>query len=465
MAGLSSLLSTARDALSAQSFGLNVTGQNISNASTPLYVRREAVLENRVMGTLTAGSVVATGIRRAVDVYVDRQYFQSSSMNSAASQYDKELAQIESAFNDLGGVGLGSDLDALFSSFQQLATSPTDITARSQVLAQAEVFSTRVNEIAEGLATQKSEMVERAKDIASEVTQRAAELAKLNQQIAYTKQSGQDASDLIDQRNAKLLNLSQMVDTRIVDGSDGQISIQSAGVMLVEGGTARGFKIDLDDEGKLQVFATRAGGAPPDSEVTAHLTGGSLAGVKQARDEDLFDVSAMFDKFVFDVAGAVNAQHAAGVGLDGSTGVNIFDVGAAASGAARAIAVSPDIAGNPLALAAAGSADELPGGSSNALLLGNLATTALPGASRTPAQSYGDLVGRVGLSRSSATAEADLRQDIFAQAETARESTSGVSLDEEMVALERYQRAYQAAAKVITTVDGLLEELMARVGG
>jgi flagellar hook-associated protein 1 len=464
MAGLSSLLNTARDALSAQSYGLNVTGQNISNASTPLYVRREAILQNRTMGTQTTGSVVATGIRRAVDVYVDRQYFQASSMNSGASQYDKELAQIESAFNDLGGVGLGSDLDALFSSFQQLATSPTDTTARSQVLAQTEVFSTRVNEIADGLATQKSEMVERAKDIASEVTQRASELAKLNQQIAYTTQSGQDASDLIDQRNNKLLNLSEMVDTRIVDGEDGQISIQSAGVMLVEGGTAREFKIDLDEEGKILVLATRAGGKPPDMEVTGHLTGGSLAGVKQARDEDLFDVAGMFDNFVFDVAGAVNAQHASGVGLDGVSGRNIFDVGPVATGAARSITVSADVAGNPAALAAAGSVDELPGGSSNALLLGNLATTALPGATRTPAQSYGDLVGRVGLSRASATAEADLRQDIFAQAETSRESTSGVSLDEEMVSLQRYQRAYQAAASVITTVDGLLEELLAKVG-
>ncbi|HEY5957022.1 MAG TPA: flagellar basal body protein, partial [Polyangiaceae bacterium] len=78
MAGLTGLLNTARDALTTQSFGLNVAGQNVANANTPLYVRREAVIETRALGTQTTGSVTSAGMRRAVDAYADRRFFEAN---------------------------------------------------------------------------------------------------------------------------------------------------------------------------------------------------------------------------------------------------------------------------------------------------------------------------------------------------------------------------------------------------
>jgi len=463
MGGLGSLLNTARDALSVQAFGLNVTGQNIANTSTAMYARRSAVIQNRNLGTQSMGSVVAVGISQSRDVYIDRQYFQAAGSDSAAAQYSQELASVETLFNDLGSVGLGDSLDAMFAAFQQVAANPASATARQEVILRAEAFTSRTNEMAEGLAQQKLEMVQRAQDMARQATERAEEIAKLNQQIAFVSQSGQDASDLVDERNRKLLNLSEIVDIRIVPGRDNQLSVQTAGVMLVEGGSSRSLRVDVDDDNNLQVFATRAGGGPPDSEVTRMLSAGKLAGVVEAR-EKLFDVSDMFDGFVFDVATAINAQHAVGFGLDGSTGVNIFEVGATAPETARTIGVSAAIWNNPNAVAAAATLDELPGGSGNAILLGNLTSTAVTATGLSPAQAYGEIEGRIGVLGASARAESALREDIFAQAKVTRESLSGVAMDEELVNLERYQRAYQAAGKVLSTVDQLLEELMAKVG-
>lgn len=464
MAGLTGLLNTARDALTTQSYGLNVTGQNVANANTPLYVRREAIIQTRAIGTQTTGTVVAEGLRRAVDVYADRRFFEANSNNSAATQYDSELQQIETVFNDLGGTGLGSSLDAIYKSFQQLAARPNDTTVRAELLDKIDVFASRARQVGDTLATQRTDMLARARDVATETNQRASEIAQLNERIVQARQSGNDASDLIDQRNAKLLDLSGLIDVRTIEGADGAILVQSAGTMLIEGSTARSLSVELDGEGKLQILASRMGGAKPDTNITSGLSAGKLAGIKEARDGDLFDVAERFDRFVFDVATAINQQHQQGIGLDGSTGQNIFDVGTTSSGAARAVRVSGDIAGRPNAIGASLDADGLPGGSANAVLLGNLADMPNVFGSRSPAQAYGELVGDIGVKRASARAEVELRGNIFQQTEAVRESTSGVSLDEEMVNLQRFQRAYEAAGKVITVVDGLLEELMAKVG-
>ena len=464
MAGLTSLLNTARDALSAQSFGLNVAGQNVANANTPLYVRREAIIQNQAIGTQSTGSVVATGIRRAVDAYADRRFFEANANSNAATQYDSELQQIESLFNDLAATGLGNSLDAVFKSFQQLGALPADATVRADVLNKLDMFASTARSVGDNLAQQRGDMWTRARETASQTNEQSAEIAQLNARIVQARMSGHDAADLIDLRNSKLLNLSGLIDVKAIEGQDGSIFVQSAGIMLVEGSHSRALSVGLDEQNKLQIFASRMGGSQPDTEITASLSGGKLAGIKEARDEDLFDVSARFDRFIFDVAGSINSQHALGFGLDRSTGVNVFDVGPTSDGAARGLRLTSALAGHPEALAAAGSVLDLPGGSDNAVRLGKLAEVTNVFGSRTPSQAYGDIVGTIGVSRASSRAEVELRENVFQQTQTARESTSGVSLDEEMVNLQRFQRAYEAAGKVITIVDELLEELMARVG-
>ncbi|HMR79791.1 MAG TPA: flagellar basal body rod C-terminal domain-containing protein, partial [Polyangiaceae bacterium] len=106
-----------------------------------------------------------------------------------------------------------------------------------------------------------------------------------------------------------------------------------------------------------------------------------------------------------------------------------------------------------------------PGGSDNAALLSALSISkTASGGTRTISEAYSDIVGDFGMRKASAASEGQLRQGVLSQVEALRESESGVSLDEEMISLTRYQRAYEASAKVISTVDELLRELIARVG-
>jgi flagellar hook-associated protein 1 FlgK len=461
MGSLTQLMYTARDALSAQSYGLNVTGQNITNVNTPGYVRREALLETRALGTATTGTVTVAGLRRATDLYIDRRELTARGSAAAASEHDNQLASVEAMFNDLGGTGMGSALDGLFSSFSALAANPNDPTARATVLGAADNFATRASSLADSLAQTKEDLLKQAQATVEQINSRASSISELNRRIQAAEAQGEDAADLKDQRNNLLLDLSTMIDIRTIPDVKGSIIVQASGTTLVDGFDYRPMEIDLGTDGSLRVMSKREGGA--DMDVTQFLTGGKLAGIKEARDVDVFDVANKLDQLVFDVAGAVNAQHAAGYGQDGVTGRNLFDVSATVSGAARSIKLGAAVAGNPAAVAASADLASLPGGSGNAAALASVWDTPLSGG-RTAAQAYGDIIGGIGQRKSAIAQAVETQAAIKDQIQAMREAISGVSLDEEMVALTKYQRAYQAAGRVLTTVDELLQDLLNRIG-
>ena len=125
MPALTQLLLTARDALSAQSFALGVTGQNITGSTTPGYARRDALLSAREQG-----GVVATGVRRVADQYVDRRWLSASSTSARASEREGLLSRVEALFDDTGGSGIGTQLDRLPCGTPQLTPTPSDPPAR-----------------------------------------------------------------------------------------------------------------------------------------------------------------------------------------------------------------------------------------------------------------------------------------------------------------------------------------------
>jgi flagellar hook-associated protein 1 FlgK len=458
MAGLLGLLNVSSDGLAAQSFGLNVTGQNIANANTPLYMRRQALLE-----TQAGLGVQVQGQRQVSDTYADRNFFSATSSQASASEYDGDLSALENVFNDSSGTGLGSSLNQLFTSFQQLSTQPSDPTVRQNVLSSANAFATRVNDISGTIASQRTDLFTKATQLAQQANQQSQEIAKLNQQITEAQMAGRDASGLVDQRNQKLLGLAQVIDIRTTTEANGTVTVQAGGTTLIEGTTTRSLGVGLDSSGNIEVTAQRTGSSDPSIDLTATVTGGQLAAVKQARDTDLLDVSTRLDGFVYDLATAVNQQHAAGFGLDGQSGRNLFDIPATSAAAGQLIRVSSDVAGNPNAIAASDNGSGGSGNSSNAVLLSNIGGNSIISGGRTPAQAYGDIVGDVGSRRAASKSDADLRQSILQQATSARESTSGVSLDEEMVNLQKYQEAYQGNSKMLTTINGLLQDLITNI--
>lgn len=462
MSALNQLLNTARDALTAQSYGLGVTGQNISNANTPGYVRRVAELQTLNLGQ-TSGSVIATGLRRVTNDFIERREYQANGLQSAATTRDQQMASIEALFNDGSGTGLGSALSDVASSFTALAANPNDTTTRQNVLAAAAAFAQRANDTGNQLSQFQLDLKQKAQDTIEQVNEKAQQIAKLDMQIAQASMQGNDAADLKDQRTQALLGISSLVNTHTFTDGQGNTVVQVAGTTIVDGQHAGSLSLDLHADGSLKLMSNMSGGGA--TEITKFLTGGTLGGIKEARDVDLFNVSKQLDQFVFDVGTAINTQHALGTGADGGTGRNLFDLGTSAAGSARAVKVSVDVFNQPDRIAAAGSVFSVPGGSDNAVALSKVFDAQVVFAStRTAAQAYGDIIGNIGSTRANTQRDVDTQKAIFTQVQAMHQSESGVSLDEEMVALTKYQNAYQAASKVLNVADQMMQTLLNSVG-
>ena len=461
--GLTDILANARDAMTAQTFGLTVTGQNVSNVNTPGYVRRQVVLETRDLGPGNFGGVNAAGIRRVADQFIEQKHLSLTGLSSQAFTRDQLLGQTEALFNDFAGAGLNNSMSALFSSLSSLSATPNDPTTRAAVLQRAETFSSQIRSSADQIANYRTELFGQAREAVTEINQKLDSIAEISGRINEATAAGQDAADLRDKRDALLLDLTKKIEVRAYTDGEGQLVVQGPGVTLVQGSTPRHLALDVADDGSLHVFA-RAG-AGTGGDVTKFLSGGELAGIIEVRDHDVVAMQEELDNFAFNLGNQMNSVHAAGFGLDGQNGRAFFDVGTSALGAAGRIKVSDDIAGRPDLLGAASSAVALPGDGTQAVALANVADSPVPGLDGLdPSEAYARIVGNVGRRKQEAAETLDMRDAMTAQVETMRQSVSGVSLDEEMVAMTQYQRAFEAASRVFTTADQLLETLINTLG-
>ena len=462
--GLSDILNNARDAMRAQTFGLTITGQNVSNVNTPGYVRRQAVLETRDMGPGSFGGVNVAGIRRVADQFIEQKHLSLTGLSAEASSRDQLLGQAEALFNDFAGSGLSSSMNAMFSSFSALSSLPNDPTTRSAVLQRAETFANQVHTTADQIANFRTELFGQAREVVGEINSKLDTIAELTGRINEAQAAGQEPADLKDKRDALLVELTQKVEVRTYTDGNGQLVVQGLGVTLLQGNKQRHLSLDVADDGSVHVFAQTAGGGAG-GDVTKFLSGGELAGVLQVRDVDTVAMQNDLDEFAFNLANQINSVHSAGFGLDGQSGRAFFEVGTTVQGAAGTLRLSDDVAGQPNSLAAATSAVALPGDGGQAMLLAGVADAPVAGLNGLdPGEAYGRIVGRVGQRKQNAATDVATRDAMTAQVETMRQSVSGVSLDEEMVAMTQYQRAFEAASRVFITADRLLEDLINTLG-
>ena len=447
--GLFGLLGTARDGVLSQSAALATTGQNIANVSTPGYVRRRVVLESTVDGGVRFGQN-----QRTFDRFSFEHVLAQQSKYSAAQARSYALTEIETAIAPPHG-SIGDEGIALVQTFNAVAAFPGDPSLRADAIAKSHNLASTIARTAKSLEATGESLLGRARDVVAATNKGLSNIADLNRQIATAIGSGGDASALRDQRDLAIREVSERLGARAIEGADGRVTLFAAGSVLVEGNHFSPLSMDLDDNGAMRFYATGA----TKNEITSRIDTGTLGGLREARDVDLLKTREKLDAYAYDVASTFNAIHRTGYGSDGVTGRDLFVPPAAMKGAAAAMAIDPALQGHPERLGAAASAGDLPGGNGVALELGNLgARPAFAGS--TLADRFADMATDVGLRKSSAEAEGQLRTDTLAVAEQLADSSNGVSLEEEMVQLTQFQRAFEASTKVLRTADELLRTLM-----
>ena len=440
----SDLLSIATSGARAASAALDVTAQNIANASSDGYVRRSARMEEVAAsgGALRVGDISLSGVRisgiaRNADMFRQAEVRRTSSDASRAQAELSGLQNIESAVEQ---AGIFPAIVEFEGALQQLGSGPVDSSLRAAAVAAAETLANKFNIAAGSLASVADGAQFEAQAAVSEANVITAELARVNVRLARAGAGSSDRASLLDQRDLMLEQLSGIADIATSFGQDGSVTVRtggSAGPLLVGGGTASPLGMTVAGDGTLSFDVA---GTP------VALGGGALAGRALAL-SGVADMRTRLDALAGDIATMVNDAQASGAALDGSAGQPMF------TGTTAATIRTNFSDGALLATAPAGS----PAGSRDISVLTSL---------RSALESDGvadrmngllfDISSRVAGHEITASA----LDAIAASARISFEQQAGVDLDTEAANLLRFQQAFQASGRAMQVASDIFDSLL-----
>lgn len=444
MSGLNASMQIAVQSLLVQQDALNTTTNNIANANTPGYARELVDISARppiTQGDLTFGAgVQITGFQSVRDQVLQLRIYAETQQQADAQAQIGPTEQIQTVFAN-PSQGVGADLQALFNSINQLSNNPADPTLRRNVISSANQLTGSFHSAAQTLATIQQSLNGSVTQSVGEINRLTAQIAELNGEVNGKQQLGQDPGTLEDQREELIRQLAQQIDVQVVQTESGQSLTTANGTALVVGNQSTGLTTSADPSGNVKVFS---GG----SDITSTVQSGTLGGVLKVRDQSITRLQSDLDTLASEFAGAMNAAQHQGFDLSGNAGQDLF-AQAGGVGAARNITVAFT---DPALIAA--SSDGSVGSSGNLANLLAVRDSALPSGA-TPLNAYANLATQAGDLNASAQAESTASDASLQQLQNQRSSISGVSIDEESAKMIQYQRAFQAAARVISTVDDL----------
>jgi flagellar hook-associated protein 1 len=447
MSGLFGSLSIALTSLSVSQQEMAVTGNNVANANTPGYSREIPAAtagDPILIGALSFGTgVLLQRIESLRDPILEIQLHQETQQQSKLSTELGQLQQIQTQFGSSSS-GIGADISNFFNSLQQLSADPTNLALRQTVLTAAGNLATDFNTTARNLQTQRSNLDLNVVQSVGEVNSLTAQIASVDRQISSVQNAHGDAGTLIDKQTTLIRQLSGLVDVQVIKTDQGISLATSNGTTLVSGSQSFALSAQLGTDGVQHITA----GA---QDVTGSLKGGSLAGLIQIRDQEIPALGSSLDQLAAGLANALNTANKTGYDLNGVAGVDLF-VPPPAGGVGAAATLSVSIT-DPALVAA--SSDGTPGSNGNLAVLSAVHDQPVANG-QTPLDFYSGIVFKVGNDTSNTFADAAASSLILRQLQDQQGSISGVSLDEEAANLIKYQTAYQAAARVVSTIDTLL---------
>lgn len=452
--GLSAALNSGRTSLQTNQKAIEITGLNIANVNTEGYSRQTPYLTpypSLNFGDFFIGTGVTVGsVQRSHDLFLAGQIQGKAAEAGRESSMLGPLAELERVIGIDEG-SLASEFDRFFDAWRQLSTNPGGEIERQMVLQSGaqlgQSFANIDNEIQQQLRSLNSTISAKVDG----VNQMLDQVAQLNSRIMTLETAGQEANSDRDRRDLLLKELSATIGATSFTTSSGAVSVQLPnGMPLVEGTQANHLnavvsatQVDLQlNFGSTTIALGRT------------ALGGEFRGLYEVRDVMIPDVRNRLDQLAFSFANEVNTMHQAGTDLTGAAGGLFFVEPDAQQGAAANLRMNLETTSQ---IAAGTSA--APGDNVNALALLQLEQKQTLGAD-TFGSFYGKIASSIGLETArNRLAEAGNR-DSLVQLENLRDGIDGVSLEDEMINLLKYQRGFEASAKFLATVDEMMGTLM-----
>ncbi len=452
MPSLQGTLVMARRALIAQQSAMAVTGNNIANVNTPGYARRRALMtplpgEMTISGRL-GGGVEVNSIRSLRDPFIEQRYRASLGESGYYGAEARQLGFLESMLQGMEETGLPAALDKFFNSWHDLSGDPNSSAHRNVVRESARNLINKLR----GAGNQ---ILNQSNTLTSEISSKLARINAINRELAvinsaFTGQGG-DVAAVDDQRSILLDELSTLSGATYEITDVGSVTVYIGGAVVVERSFARNLEILDEGDGTRKLFLS--------DDTNRPLSGlaGEIGALENVLNNELVVLKDGLDNFTLELVRMVNAVHVTGYGRDGTTGRTFFDPSATG------------ILDLELDSRIEMSVDAIATASTDALTDNNIAL-AIAELQTKPIYQHGsdnlsDLLRttfswlgiRVGESQDLAIGSALATE----QMNQWRESVNGVSLDEEMAQMVNMQHAYNAAAKLITGMDRMLDTVLA----
>ncbi|GEM04735.1 flagellar hook-associated protein 1 [Halolactibacillus miurensis] len=497
-------LEMAKRALSAQQAAMYTTSHNISNANTEGYTRQRVnfqaingLTSSREPGGLIdrVGNGVEPGsIERIREQFLDVQYRKENAKTQYYSQRAEAANQMEAILNEPSEEGLSHIFDQFWNSLQDLSVNPEDSGARSVVAQRAQAVADTFNYISNSLESVRDDLKNEMDVKETEFNSLLNQINQLNRQIGEVEPHGHVPNDLYDERDRLLDQLSSIADISVsyekssgmpspfamgkatvklksegsdvtlVDGSDDNYTVNQLEVLTDANNNVTGFTFTHSETGDVTSISAEnfkaTGQLKGLMEMNGYETATGTVGVYTDMLENLDTMAEAFvEKF--------NATHAGGYDLNGDPGIgNFFVIDTAATRSSSTISVNEIILDDKDKIAAS-SVPNASGDGLNAVDLAASYTDYLPGSlgDKTSVKSYFEgVIGELGVVAQEAYRMEANAGTLRQQVSNNRDSVSRVSLDEEMTNLIKFQHAYNAAARSMTTVDEMLDRIINNLG-
>lgn len=323
------LMDIAKTALATSRQVLTVTGHNIANVNTPGFSRQEAVLienrpQNAGVGQVGTGVDLAQ-IRRSIDTFLESQVTTSYAQLGRQDLLSTTLLQIQPLLSDTDEHGIGPALNQFFDAVQDVATNPSDPTARSALLSRGAILGEKLSQTRVQLSANRSSLDREVSQVLGEINRLSDEIADLNVKIVEAEIRGQNANDFRDQRQVKLNELSERVSIQVLENASGQVTVfVGRGQVLVDGHLTRDLVgvPSAANDGLTEIAYDTGGSTLP--LITPFISSGRLKGLIESRDQTIPDLVASLDTLSASLVTEFNRTHRTGYGLDGSTGNDFF---------------------------------------------------------------------------------------------------------------------------------------------
>ncbi|MBD3182246.1 flagellar hook-associated protein FlgK [Candidatus Poribacteria bacterium] len=443
---LNKLLDIGKRSIMNQLEAIKVTGQNISNINTPGYSRQKVELKSVTsMGNDSINSLEAQRVR---DIFIDQNFRMENHTLGKWDMQTQLYGQIESIFLEPSEKSLNNMLSEFWNSWEDLANNPQNSAPRSVVVQNGVLVSQSINRIESQLRDTQLLTNRYLEDKVTQVNDIANQIANINKRVVSTEASGQEASEVRDNRDLLLDQMSSLVDIKVIERETGSMSVYIGGRAIVD--DAEAYKIETQPSTHDPLLSEMVWSEDKDQ---VNISSGGIQGLLFMQDQVIPAIQEDIDQVASTLIDAVNTLHIGGFDLNGDPGLDFFTGDSASN-----IAVNSEIFSDSDKVSASETGE--PGGNGVALAIANLSNQEVPAINTDIGTFYSNIVSELGTQSRGASMMRENAEILMTQLDEQRQSVSGVSLEEETANLIRYQRAYEAAASYMSTVDEMMKTII-----